>query len=147
MWTYKPEEVSTNPLMTLRMLIGDTNKSRPLLEDEELAYFVDNTASIHFAAAEAAEAIAAQYAGVTSKTVGPLTVDLSGVGDQYNAKAKQLRITARRKGGMGIYAGGLSYGDKADANLDEDLITTAVKIDGMKNPGREAADEFFTNGQ
>lgn len=128
------------------MLVGDTNSNRPLLQDEEIQYHIDNAATLYFAAADVCDTIAAQYAGVTSKTVGPLTVDLSGVQDQYTAKGKTLRITARRKGGMGIFAGGLSYDEKLSASDDDDLITTAVKVDGMKNPGRESVDQFFTNG-
>ena len=60
-WTY-PKRPARSARDALRLMIGDTNASDPLLSDEEADYYLGNNGgNVVLAAAEACEALAGPH--------------------------------------------------------------------------------------
>ena len=118
-FTYSSTDLSTT-LAQVRRLIGDTSSSDAQLTDEEIDFFTDNTPSQYYAAASCAEAIAAGYARRVSKTVGPLSIQLTDRQTTYLTLAGRLRQQAAVVGGITPYAGGISVDDKETVASDTD---------------------------
>jgi prophage antirepressor-like protein len=140
-WHYNVEQVGTVDLMTVRYLIGDVDSDEQLAQDEELEYCMASNSSIYYAAAQAAEAIAARFAKEVAKTVGPLSRNLGERSVQYEALAKRLRSTAGRKTATAPLLFGNSYAEKESDSADTDKIGTAIKIGGMDNPSLAEDDD------
>jgi len=94
-WTYSGNPKSS-PKDEVRFLIGDTDDSEPLLQDEEIKYILTVTPSAgtssynYGAAAVAAKSIAAKFARERDKTVGSLSLRKAQRYDQYLALANDL---------------------------------------------------------
>lgn len=110
----------------IRFLVGDTDSTDPLIQDEELFYLLRNSyPSPKWAAAAAATAIAAKFARKVDKSVGPLSIKASQKFAQYTSMAKQLGREAAMEG-VRPYAGGISVADKQLTEQDLDRIRPAV---------------------
>jgi hypothetical protein len=72
---------------------------KPLFQDEELAWYIAQADNVYFAAADAAEQIAARFAGKADKYVGPLRVMYRDFQDRYRNLAADLRARAQRRRG------------------------------------------------
>ena len=120
----------------VRLLVFDNNvttAANAKLSAEEIQFFIDRNSHISLAAAEAAEAIAANFAsGGASKQVGDLRID--GVGTTYTELAATLRSQAGRRAGSGAYAGGTSITDKDAQEADTDRIQPAISVGMDDNP-------------
>lgn len=75
----------------VRTELQDTDSSDPLLQDEEIDYFLAAEGSVRGAAARAAEAIARKFARKVSFQADGTRVDHSGRAAQYQALAVSLR--------------------------------------------------------
>lgn len=98
-WTYGGNP-SASAKDEVRFLVGDTDTTRQLVQDEEIDYVLgvhaDEAATIHNyqAAADIAEAIAAKYASKMDRSIGPLSAQASQQYDHYVDLAKRLRLLA-----------------------------------------------------
>ena len=123
----------------IRFLIGDTDPTRPLLSDDELAYlrdqYGDNPLRV---AAEAADALAAKFALLVDQTVGRVSVSYSQRATQFRALAAELRRRMARSGKP--YFGGVSVADmdaeEADTDRPEPLFAIG-QDDNESGSGRE----------
>lgn len=86
----------------VRLLIRDTDPANAHLQDTEIAWFVTQNDNVYFAAADAAENIAATYAGRADKTVGPLRIQYRDFQQRFTEMAASLRARARRRTGFKI---------------------------------------------
>lgn len=136
-WTYSGDP-SSSPLDEVRFLIGDTDAASPELQNEEITYqltIVNGTspppASGNFLpAAYAAESIAAKYSRRVDKSVGDLHISYGQLQKQFQAIANRLRSRATIAA-VPFYVGGLDLAQKRANDADPNLVSTAVKIDGM----------------
>jgi hypothetical protein len=90
-WTYTkdPENV---PRDAVRRLCGDANPNNPKLEDSEIGYFLsENDDDPIAAAADAAAAIAANYADQAAEKTGDLAQSLAQKSKNYLMVAQDLR--------------------------------------------------------
>jgi hypothetical protein len=110
-WTYSGDPGSS-PRDQVRFLIGDTDPLVPMLTDEEIDWLVTTSSSVYFAAAQAAESVAAKYGKYVTKTVDGLSITKSERSINYAALAKRLRSMARTRGGFLV-----SYGSTRDGNI------------------------------
>lgn len=92
-WSY-----SGNPTASdkdkIRFLIGDTDQTDQLLQDEEITYLLSETTNVLLAASRAARAIAAKFSRQADKAVGDLRVSLSQKAQAYMALAADLERRA-----------------------------------------------------
>ena len=134
---------TNSPLDEVRFLVGDTGPQFDL-NNAEINYqlhivygnpFPPNTPPAqgnYLPAAYCADAIAAEYKKKCDKAVGDLHISYSQMAKQFNDIAIRLRSRATIAG-VQTYFGGLSRQQKTANDLNSDLVSTAVKIDGMND--------------
>ena len=111
----------------LRMLLHDTSSGTAKFSDEDLQWFVDNSASVWYAAAEAADTLAARItASGASKSVGDLRIDYGGSATEYHSMAQRFR--ARGSRAAVPFAGGIFQADKDTENADTDRVTPSFSV-------------------
>jgi hypothetical protein len=125
---------STSLLDAIRLLCGDTDPTQPLLQDEELNYITRNEPNQWFAAATAAQTIAARFARSTDRTVGKLSIKGTDQIKQY----QQLAYDLRRRGateGLTIINVSQSQFEKEQAVLDTDRTSPEFRRRLQDFPG------------
>lgn len=89
---------ANNDIDRVRFLAQDA--SAPFhLTDEEIQFLISEAGDANFAAADAADMIAAKLGARADKTVGPLTIRYSEQATNYYALATRLRQKASKAGG------------------------------------------------
>lgn len=98
-WTYTGDpSVSTRD--QIRFLIGDTDSTDPLLQDEEIEWTLTNAGgSIYQAAHDLCYALGSKFARLaTSKSVGDLSLSYQNRSDAFMKQAERLlELAARRE--------------------------------------------------
>jgi len=90
-WTYT-KRPARSARDALRLMIGDTNASDPLLSDEEADYYLGNNGkNVVLAAAEACEALAARFARNAIFSAADMEQSLASKAESYLKLARQLR--------------------------------------------------------
>lgn len=135
-WTYDNTQLAASELFQVRLLIKDTDTNRQLMQDEEINWLISSEPNIYFAAASAADTIAANFGAKASKTVGPLSISYGDQRDTYSSLADSLRTRGKRRGsGGGAIVLGSSKSEKAETRADPDREDTAARIGIHDNPG------------
>ena len=71
-WSYDPTALSTSPKDQIRLKIGDTNASDPLIEDEEILYYLtESQGDITRAAYQSVCVIITRICNIPDYTLGP----------------------------------------------------------------------------
>jgi len=110
----------------MRMLLHDTSSGTMKFSDEELAWFVANSASVWYAAAEAADTYAGTLAAKGSKSVGDLRIDYAGALAEYRAMSARFRARGAR--GAVPFAGGIFQSDKDTEEADTERAAPAFAV-------------------
>ena len=139
-WTYSGNP-SASPLDEVRFLIGDTNSAAPELQNEEINYTLTLVngqsppppSGNFLPAAYCCDALIAKYKFLVDKSVGDLRISYHSLLANFQALSVKMRSRAALAG-VPTYFGGLSLADKLAAYSNPDLITTAVRTDGMSSP-------------
>ena len=125
-WSYSTIGLSTNKKNQTRLLIGDTSSTFPLLQDEEIEFFLDeNSDSVLAAAIDCCEAIAAEFSKEADTKNGALSVKASQRSEAYLAMAEKLRL--RLSSYSDIFVGGATWSDVNDLDDDPSLIQPSFK--------------------
>ena len=129
-WTYTGDP-SLNPKDAVRFAIGDTIKSDPLLQDEEINYVLSTNSSIADAAYYACIGIVARFSRLADKAVGKVKISYSQKVTQYQKLADKLYMNA----GIVVipYAGGISVADKQIMQSDTGIVQPSFKRGGFDN--------------
>ena len=95
-WTYGADPVN-DPVDEVHFLVGDTDNTDPLLQNEEIELFLamypkPTGKPAYLAGAAAADAIAAKYARNMNSSVGPLSQQAEQQFLHYQTLASQLRL-------------------------------------------------------
>lgn len=96
-WTYTPDFTLSRD--KVRLILGDTVSTTPLVTDEEIAWAVtENNSDLYLAAALLCDSLSGRFASqaTTSKTVGSLSLSKS-YGEQstrWSTRAAELRAQA-----------------------------------------------------
>ena len=135
-FSYNDSDLSTD-LNKVRRLIGDVNSTGVIFSDEEIEFFIDEESNIYGAAATAKKSWAATVATQVSKTVGKLKIELQQKHENLLKDAELLTSKAKTKGGIQLYAGGLSISGKDSENSDTDRVQPDFYRDMMDFPGTE----------
>ena len=133
-FSYNDSDLSTE-LNQVRLLIEDTNSTSVLFSDEEIEFFISQEANIYGAAAVACESLQAKFAGGVSKTVGKLSIELQQRVAHYKDLAETYKAKSKMKGGIQLFAGGLSESQKDAVNSNTDRVQPDFFRDMMDFPG------------
>lgn len=148
-WSYSPSDLNTTTasgrLNTARLLVGDTDSSDPLVQNEEILFALSQTGNnVYYAAVWTCRAIAAKFSRmVTTQLDGALSANYSDKAKQYNQLAVQIEAQGKKTSGkaLGVSAGGISVATMNVANSDPDRVKPAFSITQFDNP--EAGDQYL----
>jgi len=130
-WTY-----TNNPAGSqrdeVRLTVGDTDASDPLVSDEEIAYALTKTGSVLGASAQMARAIAAKFARLVTSAVGSVSESASDLWQHYKELADELELQAATLSMPSF--GGLTVGEHLSDAQDTGLVQAANKRDQFDNP-------------
>lgn len=115
-WSYSGDPTG-NPTDSVRFEVGDTDSTRPMVQDEEIAYALSEQGGVLWAAAAICSALAGRVARDVDRTMGRTGVSASQRALAFRAQGKALRIRAASYAVP--VAGGLTKTDRQ--NRDEDL--------------------------
>ena len=96
-WTYIfPGTAGATDKDVIRLRVGDTDQREPLIEDEEIQYYIDNALhppakSINEAAWQVALSIAAKFERLCDKTIGDLKLSASQKAEHFHKLAARLK--------------------------------------------------------
>ena len=92
---YSSSNLTGSKTDTIRMLIGDTLVSTdPILTDEEIDFFIDDSTNLYYAAYNAAMAIVGRFNRLVDKTIGETSIKYSQRSKQYEELAAKLKAKA-----------------------------------------------------
>lgn len=136
---FRYDENPDEAIEKVRLLIGDTNSARELLQDTEIQFFLTEEGGIYPAASAAATAIAAKFAGdiAVNRASGSLSKD------QRFAHYMKLAQTLRLKGfgKAESFAGGRKISEKDTQQTEADRIASRFRRDA-DTIDRQTASEF-----
>ena len=115
-WSYSGDPTGSD-VDSVRFEVGDTDATRPLVQDEEIAYALSTEGGVLWTAAAICLALAARFARDVDRTMGRTGVVASQRAFAYRVQAKALRVRATSYAVP--VAGGLTQTDRQ--NRDEDL--------------------------
>ena len=133
-FTYDATDIATTTRDQVRFLIGDTDSTAPLLQDEEIAYAISVENNYIGAAARCCETIAMKFLTKADVRIGRggTTLTYSTAAKQYTDKAKELRTRANA---LNVpWAGGTSIAEKESARADTDLVQPIFAKQAGDNP-------------
>lgn len=145
MWTYDVTNINTSSasgrLNAVRLLVGDTDESDQLLQDEELRFALSqNNNNIYKTAAWACQSLAAKFARmVDTQLDGALEQKYSDRIKHYTMLATQMAELGKKSGGslLGISAGGISKVTMELAEADTDRVGPLFKMGQFDNLGED----------
>lgn len=133
-WTYDAANIQTTPLYQVRMIIGDTLSTEPLLQDEEISFTLIRRNSVNGAAAMCSRSIAAKFSRLSDTTVGPQKFDLSQKAANYTKLADDLEQLDDATGGAFCFSGGISIANKQTYEADPDRVDPSFVKNGTDFP-------------
>ena len=109
-WTYSWDQLN-KPVYAVRRMIGDVNVNFPLMQDEEINYFIGGNASLIGAAADICRALATQFSVSVDQTAGGQTTKFSQMATAFAARALRLdALAAQTAVAVGSLPGGIAGG-------------------------------------
>lgn len=121
-FSYVVADLATNQTYQIRARIGDTVSTEPLLEDEEIAYFLSERNSVNGGAALACKAIAAKFSRLADTIVGPQHINLSQKAAQYMEMSAEFERQDDVTGAVMPFCGGISLANKATYDSNSDRV-------------------------
>lgn len=148
-WSYTPSDLNTTTasgrLNTVRLLVGDTDSTDELVQNEEILFALSQTGdNVYYAAVWICRAVAAKFSRlVTTNLDGALSANYSDRAKQYNQLAIQIEAQGKKTSGkaLGVSAGGISVAAMGVANSDPDRVKPAFGVNQFDNP--EAGNQFI----
>jgi hypothetical protein len=148
-WSYSASDLNTTTasgrLNSVRLLVGDTDTSDQLVQNEEITFALGQANdNIYYAAAWVCRSIAAKFSRmVDTQLDGALQASYSDRAKQYQQLAVQVENQGKKTSGksLGVFAGGISNAGMAVANEDPDRVKPAFSINQFDNV--EAGDGYI----
>ena len=148
-WSYDASNLNTTTasgrLNSVRFLVGDTDTSDQLVQNEEINFGLSQTGDdIYKAASWVCRGIVAKFSRLVDTTLdGALSAKYSDKVKQYQTLASQIENQGKKVSGksLGVFAGGVSISDMGVANEDTDRFVPAFGINTFDNV--EAGDNYI----
>lgn len=140
-WSYDPNTLNTTTdsgrVNTVRLLVGDTDTTDQLVQNEEILFALTQTGNnVYYAAVWICRAIAAKFSRMVTTTLdGALSANYSDKAKQYNQLAVQVEAQGKKTSGksLGVSAGGISVSAMGVANSDPDRVKPAFSVNQFDN--------------
>lgn len=140
-WSYDSNNLSTvtvsGRLNTVRLLVGDTDTSDQLVQDEEITFALSQTGdNVYYAGSWVCRTIAAKFSRmVDTQLDGVLQANYSDRAKQYNQLASQIEAQGKKTSGksLGVFAGGILKTDMYAAKVDTNRVESSFEIDQFDN--------------
>jgi len=140
-WSYDPTDLNTTTASgrrnSVRLLVGDTDTSDQLVQNEEITFgLAQANDNIYYAAAWVCRTIAAKFSRMVDTTLdGALSAKYSTRAQQYQQLAAQVEAQGKKTSGkaLGVFGGGYSSSAMQVANEDPDRVKPAFGIDQFDN--------------
>lgn len=137
-WTYSGDPTASH-LDAVRFEVGDTDPTRPLVQDKEITYALSIEGGVLWAAAAICMALAGKVARDVDRTMGRTGVTASQRSKQWLTQGKALRVRAASYATP--VAGGLTQTDRQNRAEDNEEVKPAFtrelhedKLDLMPSP-------------
>lgn len=148
-WSYDATTLNTTTsagrINTVRLLVGDTDTTDQLVQNEEITFALSQTGdNVYYAAAWTCRAISAKFSRMVTTTLdGALSANYSDKAKQYNQLAVQIEAQGKKTSGkaLGVSAGGISVDAMGVANADSDRVKPAFALRQFDNT--EAGDQYL----
>jgi hypothetical protein len=148
-WSYSAADLNTTTssgrLNSVRLLVGDTDTSDQLVQNEEITFgLAQANNNIYYAAAWVCRTIAAKFSRMVDTTLdGALSAKYSTRAQQYQQLAAQVEAQGKKTSGkaLGVFGGGYSSSQMEVANQDPDRVKPAFSITQFDNV--EAGDGYI----
>jgi hypothetical protein len=148
-WTYDPTNLGTSTLAerldTVRFLVGDTDTLDQQVQDEEIAFALEeNNDNVYYSAAWIARAISSKYSRrVTTQLDGALSANYSDLAKQYKVLADDLEYQGKTSGAViGILAGGITKSQIESVRANTNRIEGSFRRDRFRNPPSYQTPEY-----
>lgn len=140
-WSYDASDLNTTTasgrLNSVRFLVGDTDTSDQLVQNEEVNFGLSQTGNdIYKAAAWVCRGIVAKFSRlVDTQLDGALSAKYSDKVKQYQTLAAQIENQGKKVSGksLGVYAGGVSVADMGVSNEDPDRVIPVFGVHNFDN--------------
>lgn len=131
-WSYSFNPGST-PKDQVRFLIGDTDSTDPLLQDEEIVWVLSkyNNSPIN-AAIRCCESVVGKFSRLANETVGQVRIEFKQKAEGYMKLLTMLKTRLATEDAT-PYAGGISISDKITVNQNTDRVKPDFKKHMMEN--------------
>jgi hypothetical protein len=122
-WSYNLPILAKSPKDAVRLLIGDTDSTNPLMQDEEINYFLSKRPNTYGTAAECCRSLAVRFSSSATTAAGDTKIAYSDLAKAFAARATAFESQAANSGAGMPYAGGISQADKENQLEDPDRVT------------------------
>lgn len=148
-WSYSATDLNTTTasgrLNSVRLLVGDTDTSDQLVQNEEITFALAQVGNnIYYAGSWVCRVIAAKFSRMVNTTLdGALSADYSDRAKQFQQLATQIEAQGKKTSGksLGVSGGGISSLGMSVVNQDPDRVKPAFGINQFDNT--EAADQYI----
>lgn len=118
-WTYNTALTANKD--KVRFLVGDTDQTDQLVQDEEIAFTLTSEGNVFSAAALVAETLSGKFSNAVDKSIGDLKLKLGQRSERFAELAKSLRRRVSLNVGF-TTAGAESRSSKDVDEADFDLV-------------------------
>jgi len=134
-WTYSGDP-ATSSLDETRFLIGDTEKEKPQVSDDEVFWAIQKAENDTTGAAVLlCQHLARKYSRLADCSVGDVSRSCSQIAKAYKDRADELTSDSQQIGMALPSFGGLSLGEKTALSENTDAVQPAFSVGMDDNPG------------
>ena len=150
-WSYDVADLNTTTssgrLNTVRLLVGDTDTSDQLVQNEEITFALAQVGdNIYYAGSWVCKVIAAKFSRMVTTTLdGALSANYSDRAKQYQQLSIQIEAQGKKTSGksLGVFGGGISVVDVEAVRVNPDRVKPAFSVNQFDNT--EAVDQYITD--
>ena len=148
-WSYNAADLNTTTasgrLNTVRLLIGDTDTTDQLVQNEEILFALSQVGNnVYYAGSWVCKTIAAKFSRmVDTQLDGALSANYSDRAKQFQQLSVQIEAQGKKTSGkaLGVFGGGVSVAQVDATNQDPDRVKPAFSINQFDNV--EAGDGYL----
>jgi len=151
-WSYDATNLDTDDLSgrtnVVRFLVGDTDTTDQLIQNEEIAFALGQTNNnVYYAASQCAMALSSKFARqVDTQLDGALSADYDNLSKKYRELSFQLKQEGLRNSGrsFSVYAGGLTVSGIDAVRQNTNRVRPAFRRDRFKN-GVDSVEDYYND--
>lgn len=140
-WSYDASNLNTTTasgrLNTVRLLVGDTDSSDELVQNEEIAFALSQSNdNVYYAGSLVCRLVAAKFSRLVDTTLdNAISAKYSTRAKQYQQLAIQIEAQAKKASGksIGVFAGGIFRVDMFEANEDPTRVRPSFGVNQFDN--------------